>query len=164
MKTILLRVCAWLVLAASASAVIFGTDAFDYPDGPIAGQTGGVFWDRPNAAFFTPTGIPSNWDNISGAPAVLLGRLVTNDSPAKREYSGASEADGAVSEPGTALHRASGVARPAFWDTSFDSPASVRGPMPCASELPSAVFSSAVFRPETHRSPRYRICALIAAL
>ena len=98
MKTILLRACSLLALTASASAVIFGVDAFDYADGPLAGQTGGVSWDRPNAPFFTPTGVPSNWDNISGAPAVLLGRLVTNSSSAKREYNGASETTGAVND------------------------------------------------------------------
>ena len=49
MKTILLRACSLLALTASASAVIFGVDAFDYPDGALAGQTGGVSWDRSNA-------------------------------------------------------------------------------------------------------------------
>src|SRR5262249_45145466 len=75
--------CALRLFAASASAVIMGVDAFDYPDGAIAGQTGGVSWDRNNAQFFSPTGVPSNWDNVAGAPTVLLGRLVTNNSSAK---------------------------------------------------------------------------------
>ena len=87
-----------LALTTSASAVIFGVDAFDYPDGALAGQTGGSFWDRPNAAFFSPTGVPSNWDDVSGAPAVFLGRLVTNSSSAKREYNGANEANGAFND------------------------------------------------------------------
>ena len=98
MKTILLRACSLLALTASASAVIVGTDVFDYPDGPLAGQTGGVSWDRNNAQFFSPTGVPSNWDNVSGAPTVLLGRLVTNNSSAKREYNGQNEANGAVND------------------------------------------------------------------
>jgi len=98
MKTLLLLACGLLALASSASAVIFGVDAFDYPDGPVAGQTGGVSWDRTNAQFFSPSGGPSNWDDVSNAPTVLLGRLVTNNSSAKREYKGSPEADGAVND------------------------------------------------------------------
>jgi hypothetical protein len=98
MKTILLHACAFLALAVPASAVIFGVDAFDYPDGPIAGQSGGVSWDRTTAQFFSPSGGPSNWEDVTDAPTVLLGRLVTNNSAAQREYNGSPEADGAVNE------------------------------------------------------------------
>lgn len=95
MKTFLLHACAFLALVSSATAVIFGVDAFDYPDGPVAGKTGGVSWDRTNAQFFSPSGGPSNWDNVVNAPQVFLGRLVTNNSSAKREYKGSPEGDGA---------------------------------------------------------------------
>lgn len=50
MKTILLRACAFLVLAVSALAEIIGVDTFEYPDAASAGQNGGTFWDRENVA------------------------------------------------------------------------------------------------------------------
>ena len=65
MKTILLRSCALLALAVSASAEIIGVDTFDYPNAAIADKSGGH------------TGSASDWDNIFGTPPVRAsGRLV----------------------------------------------------------------------------------------
>lgn len=98
MKTLLLLALSLL----PATAEIIGVEQFDYPDGPIATKDGGTFWDYKN---FTPTGhtgFVSNWDNVTGAPSVASGRLVTNNSGAKREYHGTPESDGAVNDPASA--------------------------------------------------------------
>lgn len=88
-----------LFFAQPASAEIIGTEQFDYPDGPIAGQNGGIYWDYENIAPAGHTSSPSNWDNITSAPAISAGRLVTSNSSAKREYNGPNvvgETNGAV--------------------------------------------------------------------
>lgn len=93
---------AWLVLfTLPASAEIIGVDQFDYPNGAIAGQGGGTFWDYKNVAPAGHTGVKSTWDDIfsGGSTSVSGGRLVTNNNGwAKREYNGAIESDGAVNE------------------------------------------------------------------
>ncbi len=92
----------WLSFAAlPASAEIIGVEQFDYPDGAIAGQSGGTFWDYKNAAPAGHTGTKSDWNDIfsGGSTSVSSGRLVTNNNGwAKREYNGASETDGAVNQ------------------------------------------------------------------
>jgi CSLREA domain-containing protein len=98
MKTLLLHACAIFTFSVSAFAAIIGEEQFDYPDGPISGQSGGISWDRTNAQSFPASGGPSNWDNVSNAPTVVLGRLVTNNSTAKREYKGSPEGDGAFND------------------------------------------------------------------
>jgi len=115
MKTFLLCSCAFLALTASASAEIIGVEQFDYPDGAITTKNGGTFWDYKN---FTPTGhtgTASTWDNFTGAPAVTSGRLVTNNTSAKREYNG-TEADGAVNDPASAP---SSVAKTVYYRVTF---------------------------------------------
>lgn len=123
MKTLLLHACALLALAASASAEIIGVEQFDYPDGIIAGHSGGTFWDYKN---FAPTGhdaTASDWDNFTGAPVVTNGRLVTDNSSAKREYNGpgegfppSDEADGAVNDPASVP---SSVAKTVYYRVTF---------------------------------------------
>lgn len=97
MNRIFSAFCALLAFAASASAEIIGVETFDYPDGAIANQNGGTFWDFNNVA---PghTGTASNWDNVSNAPTVAGSQLITDNSRAKREYNGANEGQGAVND------------------------------------------------------------------
>ena len=96
MKTLLLHACAFLVLSLPVAAEIIGVEQFDYSDGAIAGQNGGTFWDWQNRLTPAPgprhTGTPSNWN---GTPSVGSGRLVTNNSSARREYNGPGEGPGA---------------------------------------------------------------------
>ncbi len=84
-----------LILAAAGPvhAIVIGVDQFDYPDGPIAGQSGGTFWNWQNRAPAARTTGTSDWDNTQAAPAVAAGRLVTLNSAAKREYNGPGEGD-----------------------------------------------------------------------
>lgn len=82
---------------AQSMAAVIATDSFNYPDGPIAGQTGGTGWnneftDEPGA----PPQAPSDWNVVFGAPTVVGGALVTNGSGAKREFGGIGEG---VTEP-----------------------------------------------------------------
>ncbi len=84
---------------------IIGVDSFDYPDGIIAGQAGGTFWDCKNTSPTGHTGVKSTWDDISlgGSATISGGRLVThNHGWAKREYNGASETEGAVNDTNVA--------------------------------------------------------------
>ena len=105
-----------LAFATSASAEIIGVEQFDYADGAIATKSGGTFWDYKN---FTPTGhtgTASTWDNFTGAPVVTSGRLVTDNSSAKREYNGALESDGAVNDPASVP---SSVAHSVYYRVTF---------------------------------------------
>ncbi|MES2476226.1 MAG: PQQ-dependent sugar dehydrogenase [Verrucomicrobiota bacterium] len=74
---------------------VIGIENFDYPDGSISGLTGGLHWDFDNStendAFFGHTGSLSDWDSTGGAPQLVGGVLVTQDSNAKREYNGPGE-------------------------------------------------------------------------
>lgn len=81
-----------LLLASSAGATIIGKDSFDYPDGDIGGQAGGVGWTyelTDEAA--APPSAPSNWNVTSGTPTVVGGALVTTGAGARREYNGLTE-------------------------------------------------------------------------
>jgi hypothetical protein len=92
-----IRLAAWaaagvLVSSLSARAEPVGSDAFNYLDGTIAGQTGGSGWayertDEPGAE--APA--PSDWDVAFGAADVVSGALVTQNSGAIREFNGPSE-------------------------------------------------------------------------
>ncbi len=81
---------------------LVGGERFDYPDGPVAGKTGGLYWDFDNSTENDPftghTGTISDWDALFGAPQVTGGVLVTQDSGAKREYNGPGEGAGAGSD------------------------------------------------------------------
>lgn len=85
------------LLTAPASAEIIGVETFDYPDGAIAGKTGGTFWDYKNT---TPgpghlgAGAVADWDNVTNAPTVSASRLSTSNSSAKREFIGPASAEG----------------------------------------------------------------------
>jgi hypothetical protein len=97
-----IQLAAWaaagvMVSALTAGAAPVGSDNFTYPDGSIAGRTGGTGWaaertDEPGA----PPSAPSDWDVPFGNANVVAGQLVTLDSGAKREYNGAGEG---VTEP-----------------------------------------------------------------
>lgn len=81
---------------------LVGGERFDYPDGPIAGMTGGLYWDADNSTENDPftghTGTTADWDAMFGLPQVTAGALVTQESGAKREYNGPSEGAGAASD------------------------------------------------------------------
>lgn len=81
---------------------LVGGERFDYPDGPIAGLSGGLYWDLDNSTENDPftghTGTPADWDALFGAPQVVSGALVTQESGAKREYNGPAEGAGAGSD------------------------------------------------------------------
>lgn len=79
-------------LVSFANAEIIGIDTFDYADGAVAGQAGGIGWDRNG------TGV-SNWDDLWGGPAVQAGELTTNNSGAQREF-GDPEYDAAIQATG----------------------------------------------------------------
>ena len=102
MKTFLLLIGAFLVfISLPVFAEIIGVEQFDYPDGPIAGQSGGTFWDWKNTNPTGHTGTKSDWNDIfsGGSTTVSNGRLITsNNGWARREYNGASELDGAVND------------------------------------------------------------------
>ncbi len=77
-------------LISSVNAAVIGTDRFDYPDGSIAGQSGGTGWD---------VGGVSDWNVMWGSPAISDGAVTTQDSGFKREFGGDEEA-GAVQAAG----------------------------------------------------------------
>jgi hypothetical protein len=112
--TLLLRcaLLAGLTLVTSAiQAEIIGAEQFNYSHGAVAGKSGGTLWDYKNFAPVGHVGTASTWDNFAGTPAVANGKLVTDNSSAKREYHGANEADGAVNDPASVLSEVRG----AFW-------------------------------------------------
>src|SRR5438270_781210 len=97
MKRTIAAVTAFLAFAAaSASAQVIGIEEFNYPNGAIANQNGGTFWNYRNRVPAAYTNGVSDWDNVdnfSGA-VVMDGRLVTNNSSARREYNGPGEGTG----------------------------------------------------------------------
>ncbi|MBC7980589.1 MAG: hypothetical protein H7Y36_08520, partial [Armatimonadetes bacterium] len=162
MNASLLRALAFLALAASASAEIIGIEQFDYPDGTIATKSGGTFWDYKN---FTPTvghtGTASDWDDVSGAPVVTNGRLVTDNSSAKREYNGpgegfppSDEADGAVNDPASVP---SSVAKSVYYRVTLTTGATV----PVSFGLSSYDFGSEkLFFGRRNDQPKFGIAEL----
>jgi hypothetical protein len=97
-----IQLAAWaaagvMVSAMTVAAAPVGTDKFTYPDGSIAGRTGGTGWaaERNNEAGAPPSA-PSDWDVAFGTANVTGGKLVTQESGAIREYNGATEG---VTEP-----------------------------------------------------------------
>lgn len=69
-----------------------GTEPFDYPDGPAAGQNGGYGFDfdntTANGVFTGHTGTASVWEAAWGSPQIIGGRLVTADAGAIRRFNG----------------------------------------------------------------------------
>ena len=93
----LLAAAALLINAAAAE--IIGVEQFDYPDGAIAGQNGGTFWNYKNTVPTGYSGAASTWDALIATPQVTAGRLVTSgNAAAKREYRGNTETEGAVND------------------------------------------------------------------
>lgn len=82
-----LAIAMMLSAASPTKAAVIGVETFDYPDGPVAGQSGGDGWDWNNVAK-VHTGTVSDWDVAFGAPQVTGGVLVTNNSGALRQYNG----------------------------------------------------------------------------
>lgn len=83
-----------------ANAEIMGFDSFSYAVTTPTGANGGVFWDYKNTA---PVGhglAPSSWQpapGLGGASAFAAGQLFTGESGVMRNYTGGTEAEGAVS-------------------------------------------------------------------
>ena len=72
MKALLLPFAvAWTAFVISASAEVIGVEQFDYPDGVLAGQNGGTFWDYKNTAPAGHTGPASTWDAVTGNAAFM---------------------------------------------------------------------------------------------
>src|SRR6185503_1463853 len=94
----LLLIFAPFSVVSTAHGVIIGLEPFAYADGLVAGKSGGAFWDWQNFSPSNHTSVPSDWNSIGGAPAVISGRLVTDNSAARREYNGANENFGAVND------------------------------------------------------------------
>ncbi|WP_367872146.1 PQQ-dependent sugar dehydrogenase [Luteolibacter sp. Populi] len=81
---------------------VVGSERFAYADGPIAGKSGGLYWDYDNSseddAFTGHSGSPSDWDAAFGNPVVSGEALITQNSGAKREYNGPTEGNQADSD------------------------------------------------------------------
>ncbi len=100
----------WTFAVGSDPAEIIGTEPFEYPDGPIAGLDGGTGWSylrtaEPNAE----PQAPSTWDDVTAAPEVLDGVLLTSGNSAKREFGGPTEGVDAGSNEREGAFRAGGV-------------------------------------------------------
>lgn len=97
-------------VATASSSVVIGQDEFAYPDGQVAGKSGGTNWDFDNTTNnggfigFTRESA-STWDAVFGTPMVLTGKLNTIESGAKREYGSPSEANGAVNDAFSSAYR-----------------------------------------------------------
>ena len=111
-----IRVAAWaaagVVLSAlPAAAAPVGSDSFDYPDGPIAGHTGGTGWanERTNEAAAGPSSA-SDWDpTAAGTSNVVGGTLVTSGGGAKREFNGPTEGSAAGTNEREGAFRGTGA-------------------------------------------------------
>lgn len=99
-----------LLLATPLAALPLGWEDFSYPNGPIAGRSGGTgfHYDLFDG---TPTATTSDWDNVQGTPAVSGNALATNNSSAKREFNGPIEGAGGPSNDGQDNHERSGAVR-----------------------------------------------------
>ena len=99
MRLLLFPLCLSLPLQATQ----FGAEEFSYADGNIAGQTGGIGFNYDNfdQAVTTTT---SDWDAVFGAPAITGGKLLTDNSGAKREYNGDLEGVGGGANDGQDNH------------------------------------------------------------
>lgn len=86
------------LLMGAVQAEIIGVDYFDYPNGNVAGKSGGLYWDWNNVTK-AHTGTVSNWNNVGGTPVVQNASLTTNGTSARREYNGPSE--GTAENPDT---------------------------------------------------------------
>ena len=71
-----------------------GRDSFDYPDGPLAGKSGGFGFDfdsqsAVNGPFVGHTTRVAPWEDQGGNPSVILGgQLVTENGGALRKFHG----------------------------------------------------------------------------
>jgi hypothetical protein len=87
--------------AATGNRELVALDFFDgYTEGTIAGFAGGQDWDYDNVAtpetFIGHTTMRSPWINITGAPVIQDGTLITRASAAKRAFHGGSTSPLAV--------------------------------------------------------------------
>lgn len=101
------------ILAATAgplAAQLVGSENFTYADGPIANQTGGTGFNYDNFDKVVTT-TASDWDNVTGVPAVVANALTTSNSAAKREYNGPIEGAGGAANDGQDDHERSGAVR-----------------------------------------------------
>ncbi|MEK7949648.1 hypothetical protein [Luteolibacter soli] len=91
-------------------AQLIGTEAFAYPNGPIANRAGGTGFNRDQFDK-TVTAGTSDWDNVVGVPLVVGNVLTTENSSAKREYNGPVEGIGKGENDGQDDHERSGAIR-----------------------------------------------------
>lgn len=94
----------------SVDAQVIGIETFNYPDGPIANQTGGTGFNYDLFDRVTTTS-SSDWDALAGTPTVVSGALTTNGSQAKREYNGPIEGAGSAANDAQDDHERSGAVR-----------------------------------------------------
>jgi hypothetical protein len=81
----------------NGNAQLVGLDFFDtYPDGVLTGLGAGLGWDYDNSAlvetFTGHTTATSAWTNITGAPTVVAGVVLTQENSIKRAFHGGSGA------------------------------------------------------------------------
>lgn len=79
---------------------LIGTDSFAYADGPVAGLTGGQYFDYENWLFNGPfighTGGIADWD---GTANIVNAHLVTRETVAFRDFNGPEEGAGSNEAP-----------------------------------------------------------------
>ena len=84
---------------------LIGSDPISYANGPIDNASGGSGFDFDNTAdgnsFIGHTGVPSDWDNDFGNPQVSNGKVITQESGARREFN-SDERAGRVNDDGPA--------------------------------------------------------------
>lgn len=88
----------------TGNLALLGYDDFTYTAGNIAGRNGGLYFDTDNSitnnAFIGHDGTSSAWINTVGTPTVASGRLVTNNSSARRPFNGPATGAGTDEEYG----------------------------------------------------------------
>lgn len=93
-----------LFLVASVYGDIVGSDSFDYPDGALAGRTGGYGWDWKGVG--NPQGTsPTPWINMASGTNVVDGTLVLTETgsgwiAARREFGSDTWGTGAFQNTG----------------------------------------------------------------
>ncbi|MGC6425652.1 MAG: hypothetical protein ACON5H_01500 [Akkermansiaceae bacterium] len=113
MKQIFLSLFAFSGLS---HADLIGIEFFDYADGSIAGQSGGLGWDYDQNTEFDNDGVEpgadgtaSDWDNIVAPARLEDGKLITNGSGALRQYNGPTTGANPASDERDGAFRGSGA-------------------------------------------------------
>lgn len=82
----------WSFTVSGDPNAVVGAEPFDYPDGLVAGLSGGTGWNflRTAEPGAQPQE-PSDWNPVTGSPEVVDGALLTSGTSAKREFGGVTE-------------------------------------------------------------------------